>query len=166
MQKATKASGNAYYTARIRAAEYDDRLHSRESASQIVCIDRTRLANIELGNISPHPEEVNLMACSYNAPDLMNYYCSSQCPLGCGKVDRLAPRNLESAAMKIGRLTRNIDEIAETISDIAEDGQITEKERPVFEKNIGRLLDLKKSIEELILAAQESQAGRKSKEDS
>lgn len=153
-QKATKAGANVYYLARIRAAAYNDQLHSREAASEVVCIDRTRLANIELGNISPHPEEVNLMASIYNAPELVNYYCSSQCPLGCGKVDRLAPRNLESAALKIGRLTRNIDEIAETISDIAEDGQITETERPVFEANVKRLVELKKSIEELILLAQ------------
>lgn len=78
--------------------------------------------NIELGNITPHPEEVNLMENAYNAPELPNYFCSEQCPLGCGRVDRLQPRNLESAAMKIERATRDIDEITQGISDIAEDG--------------------------------------------
>lgn len=156
MQKTTKATENVYYSARIRAAAYNDQLNSREGAAQVVCIERTRLANIELGNIVPHPEEVNLMASSYNAPDLVNYFCSSQCPLGRGRVDRLEPRNLESAALKIGRLTRNIDDIARGISDIAEDGKITEEERPSFDACIRRLLDLKKSIEELILVAEEN----------
>lgn len=160
MQKATKASDNVYYRARIQAAEYNDQLNSREGAAQIVCIERTRLANIELGNISPHPEEVNLMANIYNSPDLVNYYCSSQCPLGCGRVDRLAPRNLESAAMKIERLTRNIDDIARDISDIAEDGKITEEERGLFDERIQQLVDLKKSIEELIMVAERADANR------
>lgn len=66
---------------------YNDRLSSREGAAEIVCIERTRLANIELGNINPHPEEVNLMENAYNAPQLPNFYCSQQCPLGCGRVD-------------------------------------------------------------------------------
>lgn len=163
-QKATKAVENAYYQARIGAAEYNDRLNSREGASEIVFIERTRLANIELGNINPHPEEVNLMSSIYNAPGLVNYYCSSQCPLGCGRVDRLTPRNLESAAMKIERLTRNIDEIARVISDIAEDGEITSQERPVFDQNIKQLVDLKTSIEELLLVSEQTCPGNSSDE--
>jgi transcriptional regulator with XRE-family HTH domain len=155
-QKATKAAGNAYYQARIKAAAFNDRLNSREGAAEVVCIERTRLANIEAGNINPHPEEVNLMADSYNAPELPNYFCSHQCPLGNGRVDRLSPRNLESAALKIDRLTRDIDEIARDISDIAEDGKITADERGLFEARIRQLKELKKSIEELILAAEKT----------
>lgn len=160
IQKATKASENVYYKARIRAAKYNDRLNSREGASEIVCIERTRLANIELGNINPHPEEVNLMSSTYNAPDLPNYFCSNQCPLGHGRVEPLQPRNLESAAMKIERFTRNIDEISQDISDIAEDGQISTLERNVFNQRIEQLKDLKKSIEELILVAEQSSGGQ------
>ncbi len=155
-QKATKAGDNVYYLARIKAAEYNDQLSGREGAAQVVCIERTRLANIELGNINPYPEEVNLMANIYNAPSLVNYYCSSQCPLGCGRVDKLAPRNLESAALKIERLTRDIDEIARDISDIAEDGEITKEERLLFDQRTDQLVALKKSIEELILVSQQS----------
>ncbi|MGX8702036.1 XRE family transcriptional regulator [Caproiciproducens sp.] len=157
MQKATKAAGNAYYTARMRAATYNDLLNSREGAAEVVCIDRTRLANIELGNITPHPEEVNLMENAYNAPELPNYFCSQQCPLGCGRVDRLQPRNLESAAMKIERVTRDIDEITQRISDIAEDGKITPEERPVFDTSLEKLRAVKKSIEELILIAESAE---------
>lgn len=153
-QTATKAAGNAYYRARIKAATYNDRLSSREGAAEIVCIERTRLANIELGNIIPHPEEVNLMESTYNAPELPNYFCSSQCPLGRGRVDKLEPRNLESAALKIERVTRDIDNITREIADIAEDGCISAKERPVFDANLEKLRAIKKSIEELILIAE------------
>lgn len=159
MQKATKAADNVYYQARIRAADYNDQLNSREAAAEVVCIERTRLANIELGNLNPHPEEVNLMASTYNAPDLINYYCAHQCPVGCGRIDELNPRNLESAALKIERLTRNIDAIAQDISDIAEDGKITADERKLFDCRLQQLRELKKSIEELILIAEETNGG-------
>lgn len=128
-QKATKSANSPYYLARIKAAEYNDRLNSREGAAEIVCIERTRMANIEAGNINPHPEEVNLMSDAYNAPELPNFYCSHQCPLGCGRVDELQPRNLESAAMKMERVTRGIKELAQTVSGICEDGQISDLER-------------------------------------
>lgn len=155
-QRATKAADSAYYQARMRAAEYNDRLNSREGAAEVVCIERTRLANIEAGNINPHPEEVNLMADAYNAPELPNYFCSHQCPLGNGRVDKLEPRSLEGAALKFDRLKRNIDQIAQDISDIAEDGKITADERDLFDSRIAQLRELKKSIDELILISEKS----------
>ena len=48
---ATKAADNVFYKARIAAASWNDRLGSREGASEVTGIDRTRLANIELGTI-------------------------------------------------------------------------------------------------------------------
>ena len=30
----------------------------------------------------PHPEEVLIMADKYKSPELCNYYCSNQCPIG------------------------------------------------------------------------------------
>lgn len=59
---ATKAADNVFYKARIAAASWNDRLGSREGASEVTGIDRTRLANIELGTINPHPEEVLMLS--------------------------------------------------------------------------------------------------------
>lgn len=52
---ATKAADNVFYKARIAAASWNDRLGSREGASEVTGIDRTRLANIELGTIRRLP---------------------------------------------------------------------------------------------------------------
>lgn len=79
---ATKAADNVFYKARIAAASWNDRLGSREGASEVTGIDRTRLANIELGTINPHPEEVLMLSDTYNAPELQNHFCSHLCPLG------------------------------------------------------------------------------------
>lgn len=61
-KQATKAADNAFYKARIAASKCNDRLASREGASEELGIDRTRLARIELGSLNPYPEEVLLMA--------------------------------------------------------------------------------------------------------
>ena len=67
-KKATKAADNMYYLARCEAAENNDDFSSREKAAEIIGIDRTRLARIELNTIAPYPEEVKAMAEAYNTP--------------------------------------------------------------------------------------------------
>ena len=62
MKKATKASDNRYYQARFSAAQKNADFESREAASDVVGIDRTRLARIELGNVTPYADEVVSMA--------------------------------------------------------------------------------------------------------
>ena len=47
-KKATKAADNMYYLARCEAAETNADFSSREKAAELVDIDRTRLARIEL----------------------------------------------------------------------------------------------------------------------
>ena len=79
---ATKAADNVFYKARMAAASWNDRLASREGTSELTGIDRTRLANIELGTVNPHPDEVLMLADTYNAPELQNHFCSRLCPLG------------------------------------------------------------------------------------
>ena len=66
-KKATKAADNIFYKARMEAAACNDRLSSREGAAELLGIDRTRLARIELGSLNPYPEEVLLMSDAYNA---------------------------------------------------------------------------------------------------
>ena len=57
----TKAADNEFCIARKNAASFNDKLNSREGAAEILGIDRTRLARIELGSLSPYPEEAMLM---------------------------------------------------------------------------------------------------------
>ena len=81
-KKATKAADNMYYLARCEAAKGNPDFSSREKAAELVGIDRTRLARIELDTIAPYPEEVKAMAEAYNTPELCNSYCARECPLG------------------------------------------------------------------------------------
>lgn len=106
---ATKAADNVFYKARIAAASWNDRLGSREGASEVTGIDRTRLANIELGTINPHPEEVLMLSDTYNAPELQNHFCSHLCPLGILNVSL----NKISGRWDNEKLTAILDELKE-----------------------------------------------------
>ena len=77
----TKQGENVYRTARNAGVLFTHELKNQEGAAELLEIERTRLARIELGQIQPRPEEVLKMADKYNAPELLNHYCRS-CPIG------------------------------------------------------------------------------------
>lgn len=121
---ATKAADNVFYKARIAAASWNDRLGSREGASEATGIDRTRLANIELGTINPHPEEVLMLSDTYNAPELQNHFCSHLCPLGIGTISPIELEELERVTLQLISAMKSLPEVKDGIIDIAADGVI------------------------------------------
>lgn len=68
---ATKAADSPFYLARMEASKVNDRLASREGAADETGIDRSRMARVELGSANPTPEEVLLLADTYDAPQLL-----------------------------------------------------------------------------------------------
>lgn len=81
---ATKAVGNPWYEARKRAAEFDDRLYSREGAAERLGMSVSSIADAELGLTKIMPvDKAVLMADMYKAPELLNHYCLNECPIGC-----------------------------------------------------------------------------------
>ena len=103
-KKATKAADNMYYLARCEAEKQNADFSSREKAAELIGIDRTRLARIELDAIAPYPEEVKAMAKSYNMPELCNSYCARECPIGRNNVKEVTIDDFDRLALKeIGR---------------------------------------------------------------
>lgn len=131
---ATKAADNVFYKARIAASSWNDRLGSREGASEVTGIDRTRLANIELGTINPHPEEVLMLSDTYNAPELQNHFCSHLCPLGIGTISPIELEELERVTLQLISAMKSLPEVKDGIIDIAADGVIDAKEKPRMEQ--------------------------------
>lgn len=138
---ATKASDNVFCKARYAAGKFNDRLNSREGASEELGMDRTRLAKIELGSINPHPEEVLMMAEIYNAPELKNYFCVNVCPLGeC--IPKAEIATLDRISIRALAAFKKISEIKETLLDITEDGIISEDETEDLKKILKTLDEL------------------------
>lgn len=138
-KKATKAADNMYYQARCEAAEANDELSSREKAAELIGIDRTRLARIELDTIMPYPEEVKAMSVAYNTPELCNSYCARECPLGKGSVKEVTIDDFDRLALKVLGSLKDISSIQASLIAISEDGVVQEYERDDFQEILNSL---------------------------
>ena len=108
MEKECKdCGGSIYFQCRKEAAKYNDRLSSREGASEMLNISVSSLSNYELG-LTPVPTDVVVrMADLYGAPELEACYCKNDCPIG----------KRQNIAKKI----RGIEQITCSLLDHADD---------------------------------------------
>lgn len=148
---ATKAADNVFYKARMEAAKWNDKLSSREGAAEVTGLDRTRIAYIELGTITPYPEEILILADCYNAPELCNHYCSRMCPIGRQTVEPLEVKEIEAATLQLLSAIRNLPKITDELVDIVEDGRIDEDERESMESILSTLRQAANRIKALEL---------------
>lgn len=148
---ATKAAGNIFYKARIQASSWNDRLSSREGASEEMGIDRTRIAYIELDSLNPHPEEVLIMSDTYNAPELCNHFCSKMCPLGVKTVREVEVSDLEKTVLQLLHIFQELPEVKTDLIDIAADGIIDKDEQERMENIIETLDEAATKIQALKL---------------
>lgn len=131
---AASTAANRYYLARMEAAKKNDHLSSREGASEETGIDRKRLQRIEIGTLNPYPEEVMLMADAYHAPELMNFYCTSACPIGQKIVPKAELRELDRLTVKFLNALERIKGADKSLLAIAADGKLTPDEIPAMEE--------------------------------
>lgn len=150
-KRATKAADNEFYKARMEAATCNDSLNSREGAAELLGIDRTRLARIELGSLNTYPEEVLLMSDAYNAPELNNHFCSKMCPLGRQTVPAAELLHLDRLTIKILSALGNADFIQKTIIEVVKDGTVTENEQPQIQEVLAALENISKTAIEMKL---------------
>lgn len=131
-RKASKATDNIYYIARMEAAKNDSTYSSREKAAVKLGIERSRLARIELNQIEPYAEEVDIMSTAYNAPHLCSDFCNSICPIGIRKlreqIKSSQPGSIERLVLKFLGSTQCMDEISKMLVDITQDGKIDQTE--------------------------------------
>jgi len=152
-KKATKAADNMYYLARSEAAEGNHDFSSREKAAEIIGIDRTRLARIELDTIAPYPEEVKSMALAYNTPELCNSYCARECPIGKDSVSEVSIDDFDRLALKVLGSLKDIDSLRASLIAISEDGYIDETEKVTFQNILDSLEKISTNAEALRLWA-------------
>ena len=149
---ATKAAGNVWYEARMAASKQDENLRSREGAAEQLGMSVSAVADAELGVTKFMPvDKAVVMAECYNAPHLLNYYCLHECPIGSRRpisdqnleIDRVTVRLLKS--LRVSQL----NEVKDTLIDIAEDGVISDEEKPELREVMKYLDELAKVLSEL-----------------
>ncbi len=152
-KKATKAADNMYYLARSEASSFNPEFTSREKAAELVGIDRTRLARIELDTIAPYPEEVKAMSVAYNSPELCNSYCAKECPIGKNNISEVAIDDLDRLTLKVLGSLKDIDSLRTSLIAISEDGIIETNERPAFQEILDSLQKISDNAKALRLWA-------------
>lgn len=145
-----KTSSNIFYKARCEASTHNEQLSSREGAADYMSIDRGRLYRIESGLTVSYPEEIQLMADLYNAPELENYYCRTMCPLG-GEMPKAELTDLDRITVRTLSVFRKIGKTREMLLDITEDGVIDENEKPELEEVLRNLEEVEEIAQSMKL---------------
>ncbi|MCM1181296.1 MAG: helix-turn-helix transcriptional regulator [Clostridium sp.] len=155
-RKATKASDNIFYQARVEAMEKNPEFSSREKASDLIGIDRTRLARIELSEVIPYQDEVKRIAQAYDKPELCNQYCTMLCPLGSLTTKKIKVENLDRLILNTLGALNDISELKNSLIDISQDGLIEDSEREEFRKILGVLSEISETAQSLELWARKN----------
>jgi transcriptional regulator with XRE-family HTH domain len=149
----TEENSNVYFKARKEAAIYNDKLYSRESASELLGLSVSSLANYELGTTKVVPVDVVLMADLYKCPELKAMYCKNECPIGKDLPIEVSYGTVESIVIKLLKELKQ-DEMQAVLDDLVEiaaDGRVTQTERFRLEQVIDRFNKLSLVISELRL---------------
>lgn len=149
----TKAANNIYCQCRKAAAVKNKKLRSREGAAELLGYSPSSLSGWELGEDRPSPMAVMLMADIYQTPELKNYYCRVECPLGAG-MPELKVRDIDRITILALSAIKRVSESKEKLLAIVEDGIISEDEK-------SELAEIIKYMDELTDVAQSLKAWAK-----
>lgn len=151
-QRPTKAAGNIYCRCRKRAAQYNDRLNSREGAAELLGVSPSTIADYELGTTKVIPvDKVVLMADIYNAPELENHYCRNECPIGrdlpveTGSIERITVQFMKHLN------SDKLDSLQKRLVDMAEDGEIDDDEKKDLREVLKEVDKMEKVLQGLLL---------------
>ena len=106
---------------------------TREQASELmVTMSPERIEKIENERSMPHPDEVLLMSDQYKQPDLCNYYCANQCPIGAQYVPEIKIKDLSQIVLETIASLTAMQKKKDRLIEITVDGEITDDELEDF----------------------------------
>ena len=121
---------------------------SREAASELLeYISPERIEKIESGKSMPHPDEVLTMEEQYENPELCNYYCTNECPIGMKYVPKARLSDFSQVTIDIIASLNALSEEKDRMIVIARDGRVNDFERRDFDEILEKLSELERSIQ-------------------
>lgn len=121
---------------------------TRDKASELLeSIPADRIEKIENERVEPHPEEILIMAEKYKAPELCNYYCANQCPIGMQYVPEVKVNNLSQIVLKMIASLNAVQRKQARFIEITEDERIDEDELEDF-------IDIQYELEKMSVAVE------------
>ncbi len=149
-RQATKAAGNRYFEARMRAAKYNEKLLTRAGAVEYLPgVTEDSLKKYELDITRPPNVVVALMADAYNEPALRAWYCAQECPLGkdCREIPQMPP---ERALIRLQNAKTGINTVASSLSGILDDGFVDKDEAEQLPQLRDELLEVRRRMDEAL----------------
>lgn len=123
---------------------------SREAAgAEMIYLSPDRIEKIESGRSAPHPDEVLAMERCYHNPELSNYFCTHECPIGMKYEPEAQLRALPHAAMELLAALGDLEGEKNRLIAIAADAAVTEDERAAFDEIRAKLTRLETAIRAL-----------------
>jgi len=160
-KKVTVAANNRYCQARLRAAEYNNKFYSRSGAAEeIPGVTEDSLKKYELGTVKPPNDVVALMADTYNEPELVNWYCANECPLGINirEIELVEP---ERTAMRLFNACDDIQNSVQKLFDILDDGIVEQSELPDIASIKDVFIESKRRLDEVLAMIKKIENGGK-----
>ena len=154
-----------YFRCRKQAALYNDKLNSSEGAAELLGCSVSSVAGYELGTTKCVPADVVvLMADLYNAPELLNYYCKNDCPIGCRKDIPTDIEPLENITLKLLDVLSpdKLQQRMNRLTQIAVDGKVSADEHDSMTEIVSYLNEVKKLVETLLLFDEKRNSARES----
>lgn len=158
-RQATKAAGNRYFEARMRAAKYNEKLLTRAGAVEYLPgVTEDSLKKYELDITRPPNVVVALMADAYNEPELRAWYCSRECPLGkdCREIPAMPP---ERVLIRLQNAKNGVNTVAASLSEILDDGVVDEGEAKQLPQLRDELLEVRRRMDEALAVLEKLQTG-------
>lgn len=124
---------------------------TRESASETMeykyglLVSSDRLYKVEKETVAITPSDVMAMAKCYKAPELCNYYCSHECPIGQQYVPEVQVKELSQIVLETINSLNNLEKQKNRLIEISVDGQITKDEYEDF-------IDIQKNLKHISMA--------------
>lgn len=156
-RQVTKASQNRYCQARLEAAKYNDRFASRASAAEeLPGVTEDSLKKYELDITRPPNDVIALMADAYNAPELILWYCSHECPLGrnCREMPEMPP---ERTFVRLTNTLNKLDDAMRELAELMDDGAEKDADSTRIPRLRGEFLEARRRIDETLATLEKMQ---------
>lgn len=95
-KKSVKENKNIYQISREECELTRD-----QASEKMVFVSSDRIEKIESERTFPHPDEILAMAECYKKPDLPNYYCSHECPIGKKYIPEVKLKDLSQITLEV-----------------------------------------------------------------
>ena len=136
-------------------ARKQSNLTQAKASEAMQTISEDRLARLETDKITMTPNDVLEMANTYKRPDLCNYYCTHECPIGKNTLSEIKPQQLSNIILKMVASLNTVETEKNALIEITSDGQISENELKDFARIQMKLNEISSTVEALKLWVKE-----------